>query len=1220
MISLNAIPSYVDVADSTFAVDQPLKASTMTQLAHNAKFAMCRREVFQCTATNGQTIPAPVSPIDGYQYSYSEVTFWWTRQNSYSQATQKPSGGGCILSWADSVSSVGVVSVETNYFIDGGADTPTNDGELCVFLLCQRNAGLRFGSVPTWADVEDADFGGGQAVLASNLLQLNKNIRYACVRKEFFVQTLYNGQSIAPCVSPVDGYTYQLEFQPAIAAPSAPALSQVPSQDGSTPAQTIYVKVTLVNPAGETTPSAESSLAVTAGNVLEVASPAAAGNATAYNVYAASATGAEVLQNASPVPLGTPWLMPSSGLVRGVTLPTANTTAMSEMHFLPSMISSLPASGHTSGSGTARQFGVVIGGMPGVSNPATFGQVSSFVNYYVNGGAYTPTGDGTILVLIVCTRQRGNPPIPPAVRTQPPPASMTAFGTYAFPAGTATIGGFPIKGVGDSQQIDIDSETKNLLLYNRHSPVVTTAITANSNLATGQKIGGDSGLAANGGSGLLGIGLATTSDPISLLAINIVNNNVYTRWTDTVGGGRMFYRQSTGGLLQDVDGTAAVTRYSVTSTGLFGIARVASGQIVEAAGNLLAVAANAESLLQDTTGGGLTCSMQSTGGLWQQYDITHAAQRAQITGGGLVGIAGSPSGQLDVFGVYGRVVGTSTNWRITDTTGGGREFGLQSVSTLFRFNDDTAGTFRGEFDAAGNYGLGGGAGVGLDNFIGSQRVQGTSPYMYWQDNASGGHAYYRQSISGLLEEWDNTASAERLSVGTSGLFGVGRNSGTYQVESIGTVSVIASGAALVGDDTAAGGITAIWQSASGILGEYRAGTQRRWLTSVGHGLDRSPATYELEAAGTIGGIAAQPSMLLDDTSTGGRSMYLQSYSAILGVLDQTAGSVLRASFDASGNMGIGASTVSGFPLSVLGVGAFDTNSYMRASLGPHSTSMNKQGSVAPVAGTCVITFSATSSPAGVNVQVTAGDIYLPDGSTISVPAFNTTYTTWDAGFAIGYPTAPGSGSVSNIFQGNVVWNVALSQVQVQQLKHYIGQVNPTPAPFTGANLAACAADGLIPLQIGGYADLTTAAGGGTSGGGGSGGGGDICPAADQPIETLERGRVAAGTLRVGDHIRGEGNEWVTVTARRDTHGPVVMVIVSRGDEDEMLVVTPAHRVMLADGSWSAARNLRRRTKLAGGGRVTTVQEIANDRRIACLSCEGHVYRIGTVINHNSCLN
>ena len=90
-----------------------------------------------------------------------------------------------------------------------------------------------------------------------------------------------------------------------IAAPTAPTLSQfTPSNNGdqqpfATPAVTYGVKLTYTNPAGETVASGASSLAVTAGNVLQIAAPGpdAGGYATGYNVYIQNGSGLYILQN-----------------------------------------------------------------------------------------------------------------------------------------------------------------------------------------------------------------------------------------------------------------------------------------------------------------------------------------------------------------------------------------------------------------------------------------------------------------------------------------------------------------------------------------------------------------------------------------------------------------------------------------------------------------------------------------------------------------------------------------------------------------------------------------------------------------------------------------------------------------------------------------------------------------------------------------------------------
>jgi hypothetical protein len=96
-----------------------------------------------------------------------------------------------------------------------------------------------------------------------------------------------------------------------IGAPgSAPTLGQVPGgsafQSGisNLPAATYFVKTTYITKWGETTASAEASIAVSAGNALTVipATPSAAQApyVTGYNVYVGLATNTEVLQTMPP--------------------------------------------------------------------------------------------------------------------------------------------------------------------------------------------------------------------------------------------------------------------------------------------------------------------------------------------------------------------------------------------------------------------------------------------------------------------------------------------------------------------------------------------------------------------------------------------------------------------------------------------------------------------------------------------------------------------------------------------------------------------------------------------------------------------------------------------------------------------------------------------------------------------------------------------------------
>jgi RHS repeat-associated protein len=101
--------------------------------------------------------------------------------------------------------------------------------------------------------------------------------------------------------------------------PVAPTLSQ--TSGGTLAATTYYAKVTYILNGAETPASPESSLAVSANNLLQVTSPASVAGATGYNVYVATVSGQEVKQNTSPIALGTAWTEPAGGLVGGVLPP-----------------------------------------------------------------------------------------------------------------------------------------------------------------------------------------------------------------------------------------------------------------------------------------------------------------------------------------------------------------------------------------------------------------------------------------------------------------------------------------------------------------------------------------------------------------------------------------------------------------------------------------------------------------------------------------------------------------------------------------------------------------------------------------------------------------------------------------------------------------------------------------------------------------------------------
>lgn len=101
-----------------------------------------------------------------------------------------------------------------------------------------------------------------------------------------------------------------------IAAPAAPVLSQ--AAGGQMGGRRYYVKASYVTSSGDETPgSQEAYLQLSAGNLLQVASPPqdAAGLAIGWNLYVGRSSWKEVLQNAAPLPIGSGWSETVTGLV-----------------------------------------------------------------------------------------------------------------------------------------------------------------------------------------------------------------------------------------------------------------------------------------------------------------------------------------------------------------------------------------------------------------------------------------------------------------------------------------------------------------------------------------------------------------------------------------------------------------------------------------------------------------------------------------------------------------------------------------------------------------------------------------------------------------------------------------------------------------------------------------------------------------------------------------
>jgi len=158
--------------------------------------------------SNGQTVPLPVSPDDGYAYARSELTcfpFWiYTGKADRSG----PSGSGRIRVKSLSVNpTTGVVTTSVSYW-DGHTETVTTDGRAGVIVFAQRTNAAMAAQAATFIDLDDPLFLAGAKLADAYVKELNQNAKFAILRPEVFAATYTNGQLVLPPTSPVDGYVY----------------------------------------------------------------------------------------------------------------------------------------------------------------------------------------------------------------------------------------------------------------------------------------------------------------------------------------------------------------------------------------------------------------------------------------------------------------------------------------------------------------------------------------------------------------------------------------------------------------------------------------------------------------------------------------------------------------------------------------------------------------------------------------------------------------------------------------------------------------------------------------------------------------------------------------------------------------------------------------------------------------------------------------------------
>jgi hypothetical protein len=154
-----AIPGFVDLPDSALAADQPLTDYSMIKISNNAKFAAVRPETFYGWYRDGEIVQLPLSRVDGYAYSRSELEYevaaWCSRSPAGDAATNgaatKPAransndaAGTLFLMdfWVEEKNEAnpGLVHCEVHYW-DNGTEAITNGGFVKVRTIATRLSG-----------------------------------------------------------------------------------------------------------------------------------------------------------------------------------------------------------------------------------------------------------------------------------------------------------------------------------------------------------------------------------------------------------------------------------------------------------------------------------------------------------------------------------------------------------------------------------------------------------------------------------------------------------------------------------------------------------------------------------------------------------------------------------------------------------------------------------------------------------------------------------------------------------------------------------------------------------------------------------------------------------------------------------------------------------------------------------------------------------------------
>jgi hypothetical protein len=202
-------PGITDVPDSLLAQGSIASGFLFSALKDNAAFGSVVPEVFFGTYANGQTVPLPISTVDGYQYEQSELLYCWEVYNTLPNGSAAPSASGALRACEWYVDQLtGTVHTMEYYAVgnlkQGGG--PTTDGVVGVWTIGIRGRGLRLLSAPpTYTDLPNSTFAEDNAAMPTPLQELSHNAKLGSVQCEVFMVNPSNAPVWAPNTNHVAG-------------------------------------------------------------------------------------------------------------------------------------------------------------------------------------------------------------------------------------------------------------------------------------------------------------------------------------------------------------------------------------------------------------------------------------------------------------------------------------------------------------------------------------------------------------------------------------------------------------------------------------------------------------------------------------------------------------------------------------------------------------------------------------------------------------------------------------------------------------------------------------------------------------------------------------------------------------------------------------------------------------------------------------------------------